>query len=145
VRLIVEREALREAMAQGGDEWEAAVVAAGHALGLAEQRLGTLPVALDDAWSQRHREFHLALYAGARSPTLQGMVAELFDGAERYRRFSARHRKTPRAKRSEHQALQAAALARDETRALGLLAGHIAATERHVAAALLAMGWTGPQ
>ncbi len=140
VRLIVEREALREALAHGDDAWEASVVAAGHALALAEQRLGPQPVALDEDWSRRHRAFHLALYAGARSPTLQGLVSDLFDAAERYRRFSALHRKTPRAKRSEHQALQSAALGRDGERALGLLAAHIARTEHNVAAALLAMG-----
>lgn len=140
VRLIVEREALREAMAHGDDAWEAAVVAAGHALALAEQRMGDEPRALDDDWSRRHRAFHLALYAGARSPTLQGLVSELFDAAERYRRFSALHRKAPRAKRHEHQALQSAVLSRDEERALGLLAAHIASTERNVASALLAMG-----
>ena len=140
VRLIVEREALREAMTHGDDAWEASVVAAGHALALAEQRLGEQPRALDDDWSHRHRAYHLALYAGARSTTLQALVSQLFDAAERYRRFSALHRKAPRAKRNEHQALQSAVLARDEDRALGLLAAHIASTERNVAAALLAMG-----
>lgn len=140
VRLIVEREALREAMTHGDDAWEASVVATGHALALAEQRLGAQPRALDDDWSQRHRAFHLSLYAGARSPTLQALVGDLFDAAERYRRFSAQHRKAPRAKRSEHQALQSAVLTRDAERALGLLAAHMASTERNVAAALLAMG-----
>ena len=138
-RLIVEREALREAMRLGDDAWEAAVVAAGHALALADQRVGTQPVALDEDWSSRHRSFHLALYAGARSPMLQALVSDLFDAAERYRRFSARHRKGPRAKRSEHQALQNAVLARDAERAVGLLAAHIASTERNVGAALLSM------
>jgi hypothetical protein len=39
-------------------------------LALAEQRVGTQPVALDEDWSVRHRAFHLALYAGASSPAL---------------------------------------------------------------------------
>ena len=145
VRLIVEREALREALAHGDDAWEAAAVAAAHALALAEQRLGTQPVALDDAWSAHHREFHLALYAGARSPTLQQLVTDLFDGAERYRRFSAAHRKEPRLKHREHQALLTAALARDTDLATGLLAAHMSATERNVAAALTTMRLDQPQ
>jgi len=146
VRLIIEREALREAITHGDDAWEAAVVAAGHALALAEQRVGSgQAVALDQDWSTRHRAYHLALYAGARSPTLQGLVAELFDAAERYRRFSALHRQAPRGKRGEHQALQTAVLARDTDRAVGLLTEHIASTERNVAVALTAMGVGGVQ
>lgn len=153
VRLIVEREALREAMDNGDDAWEARLVAAAHSLGLVEQRLGAGPkgadgavgpLALDDDWSARHREFHLATYAGARSPLLQAMVADLFDAAERYRRFSARHRKAPRHKHTEHQDLLAAALARQRQDALALLAQHISSTEQNVAAALLAMSDTSP-
>lgn len=140
VRLIVEREALREAMDNGDDAWEARLVAAAHSLALVEQRLSsTGPLALDDDWSARHREFHLATYAGARSPLLQAMVADLFDAAERYRRYSARHRKAPRHKHSEHQDLLAAVLARRRKEALALLAQHISSTEQNVAAALLSM------
>lgn len=139
VRLIVEREALREAMDNGDDAWEVRLVAAAHSLALVEQRLGSGPLALDDDWSARHREFHLATYAGARSPLLQAMVADLFDAAERYRRYSARHRKAPRHKHAEHQDLLAAVLARRCNEALGLLAQHISSTEQNVAAALVAM------
>lgn len=145
VRLIVEREALREAIRHGDDAWQASVLAAGHMLALAEQRVGTLPVALDEDWSTRHRAFHLALYAGARSPTLQVVVSDLFDAADRYRRFSAAHRRTARGKRREHQELQDAVLGHDEARALGLLAAHISSTEQHVCAALLSMGPGQPQ
>lgn len=139
VRLIVEREALREAMDNGDDAWEAQLVAAAHSLALVEQRLGSGPLALDDDWSARHREFHLASYAGARSPLLQAMVADLFDAAERYRRYSARNRQAPRHKHSEHQDLLSAVLARRRDEALALLARHISSTEQNVAAALLAM------
>lgn len=145
VRLIIEREALREAMRHGDDAWQAEVVAAGHVLALAERRVGAQPVALDDDWSTRHRAFHLALYAGARSPALQTVVSDLFDAAERYRRFSAAHRIAARGKRREHLDLQAAVLERNEERALGLLAAHISSTERNVCAALLSMGSGQPQ
>lgn len=139
VRLIVERKALREAVANGDAAWEAAVVAAGHALTLASRRIGTAPTVLDNNWSDRHRAFHLALYAGARSPTLQCVVTDLFDQAERYRRFSALHRHGPRRKHAKHAALQTAVLARDAERATGLLAAHTSSIERNVTAALLSM------
>lgn len=139
VRLLIEPEALRDAIAHGDDRWEAQLVAAAHALALAEQRLGSGPAILDEAWSARHREFHLATYSAATSPLLLDMVEQLFDAAERYRRYSARHRRLERKKHTEHQQLLAAVLARDIERATGLLAQHISSTERNVTAALLAM------
>jgi len=145
VRLLVECEALRDAMTNGSDAWEAGVVAAAHSLALVEQRLGDGPVVLDEAWSQRHRDFHLAIYAGCTSPMLRELVSALFDNAERYRQFSARHRKVERRKHSEHQRLMSAVLARNEEKALGLLRQHISATERNVTECLLNMAPSSTQ
>lgn len=136
VRVLVECEALRDSMAHGGDAWETQAVAAAHALGLVERRLGTEPRALDDDWSMRHRQFHLSLYAACTSPLLLDLADVLFDNAERYRRWAARYRHVPRRKHDEHQQLLAAALARDADRAANLLRGHISRTEQLVAAAL---------
>ncbi len=137
VRILVEGEALRDSIAHGDDTWESRVVAAGHGLALVERRLGDEPMSLDDEWSARHKAFHLSLYAACTSPTLLNLVDVLFDNAERYRRWSARHRQTPRRKHDEHRQLQAAALARDADAACGLLVQHISSTEKAVAAALL--------
>ena len=145
VRLLVESEALRDAMTHGSDRWESELVAAAHALALVEQRLGDGPLTLDDTWSERHRAFHLATYAGSTSPLLLSLVSMLFDAAERYRRYSARHRKVPRRKHHEHQRLLAAVLSRDADKALGLLRQHISSTERNVTEALLAMSGGKPQ
>lgn len=139
VRLLVETEALRDAIAHGDDAWEAAAVAAAHALGLAEERLGTGPVALDNDWSERHRAFHLALYAGCTSPLLLDLADSLFDAAERYRRYSALHRATDRAKHAEHRELLRSVLSRDADAAAQRLAHHIGTTRRLVVKALAAM------
>jgi len=136
VRTLVECEALRDAIAHGGDAWEAQVVASAHALALIERRLGDEPRALDDAWSARHRQFHLSLYAGCSSPLLLDLADVLFDNAERYRRWTARHRPVPRGKHDEHQQLLTAVLARDADRAIELLRRHIGRTEQMVAAVL---------
>lgn len=140
VRQLVEGDALRDAVQHGDDAWEAGCVAAAHALAVREQRMGPGPQALDDDWSARHRAFHLALYAGCSSPLLRGLVEVLFDNAERYRRWTARHRTTPRRKHDEHQRLLAAVLARDADQAVALLQQHITGTERLVVAGLTAMG-----
>lgn len=140
VRQLVEADALRDAVRHGDDAWEAGCVAAAHALAVLEQRLGDGPRALDDEWSARHRAFHLALYAACTSPLLRNLVEVLFDNAERYRRWTARHRTVPRRKHEEHQRLLAAALSRDADKAVALLQQHITATERLVVAGLTAMG-----
>lgn len=137
VRTLVECEALRDAIVHGTDAWESQAVAAGHALGLAERRLGDQPRTLDEDWAARHRAFHLSLYAGCTSPLLLDMADVLFDNAERYRRWAARWRQTPRHKHDEHQQLLAAAISRDTNRAVELLRTHITHTEQLVSAALL--------
>ena len=138
VRLLIESETLSEAIDHGNDAWESEIVAAAHRLALAEQRFTGTSLVLDDDWSHRHRAFHMAMFGGARSLLLKSMVSELFDAAERYRRFSASHRKTKRNKNAEHQQLMRATLSRDKKLALNLLRQHISSTERHVTAAFLA-------
>lgn len=145
VRVLVECEALRDAISHGDDAWEAGIVAAAHSLALVEKRLGDGPRALDDDWSARHRAYHLSLVAACTSPLLLNLVDVLFDNAERYRRWTAQHRSGPRRKHSEHQGLLAAALARDADKATGLLRQHISTTERQVAAGLSAMAADGLQ
>ncbi len=136
VRLLVECEALRDAIAHGDDAWEAGIVAAAHSLGLAERRLGEGPRSLDDDWSGRHRAFHLSLYAACTSDILLDLVDVLFDRAEHYRRWAARNRQAPRRKHDEHQALMGAVISRDTDKAIDMLRGHIAHTGQLVGAVL---------
>jgi GntR family transcriptional regulator, carbon starvation induced regulator len=140
VRTLVECEALRDAIAHGTDAWEAQAVAAGHALALAERRLGDGPRTLDDDWSARHRAFHLSLYAACTSPLLLDLADVLFDNAERYRRWAARWRQAPRRKHDEHQQLLKVVLSRDTERAVELLRQHISRTEQLVSSALAGSG-----
>ncbi|MFM9927261.1 FCD domain-containing protein [Variovorax sp. H27-G14] len=138
MRLMLDVSALREAIAHGDDAWEGAVVAAFHRLDKVESRLGDGPVVLDDAWSELHRAFHLALLAACPSERQRLWGASLFDQAERYRRFSARHRKTARRKSNEHRKIMDATLRRDADTACAMLEEHILSTQRNVTAALKA-------
>ena len=113
-------------------------MAAGHAPGLSERRLGDEPRARNDDWSARHRQFHLSIYAACSSPLLIDLTDVLFDNAGRYRRWAARHRQSPRRKHDEHQPLLAAVTARHTDKAVALLRTHIARTAQLVAAALQA-------
>ncbi len=145
VRLIIESEALRDAIQNGDDVWEANMVASAHALSLIEQRLGQTHVALDNNWTERHRSFHLAVYSGCNSPLLKVMVEQLFDNAERYRRYSASHRQTERIKHDEHTKILNCILTRNVDLSLELLRQHIVFTMNTVTVALSALSIKNPK
>ena len=134
MRVMLDVPALRESIAHGDDAWEATVIAAFHRLEKVESRLSDGPVVLDEEWSELHRTFHLALVGACPSERTWG--ASLFDQAERYRRYSARFRRTARRKSNEHRKLMDAALRRDADTACALLEEHILSTQRNVLAAL---------
>ncbi len=143
VRVLVECEALRVAVGQGDDRWETRVVAAFHGLSLIEQRLGKGPVALNEDWARRHREFHFALLAGCGSARLMRLAESGFLQAERFRRFSARFRQREKDKHAEHKRLMDASLARDADAAVRLQRKHIVDTAKNVADALAVMQEAG--
>jgi DNA-binding GntR family transcriptional regulator len=134
MRLMLDVQALREAVAQGDDAWEAAIVAAWYRLEKVESRLPEGPVILDEEWSALHRDFHAALIAACPSQRQLAWSASLFDQAERYRRFSARYRKSVRRKSNEHKRIMDATLRRDADTACALLTDHIRGTLRNVEA-----------
>lgn len=136
VRVLLESEALADAMQHGDDIWEGNVLAAFHRLSMVEKRLGSGPVALNDDWAERHKHFHFTLFSASPSALLLSMTDSLFDRAERYRRFSAQHRQTERHKSNEHQLLMDAVLARDKDRAVSLLRQHIEHTQDSITNAI---------
>jgi DNA-binding GntR family transcriptional regulator len=138
LRLMVDVEALQDAMSVGDDEWEGNVVAAFHRLEKIEGKLSDGPVLLDDEWSDVHRNFHTALIRACPSDRLRQLSASLFDQAERYRRVSAKARQTARRKSNEHKRIMDAVLRRDKETACELLRDHIKSTRKNVEAAMRA-------
>jgi DNA-binding GntR family transcriptional regulator len=137
MRLLVDGEALRDAMKQGDDAWEGQAIAAFHRLEKVEGRItGPGPLTLNAEWSLLHKQFHAALLAACTSPKLLELSASLFDQAERYRRLSMRWRREPRHKAAEHKRILDAALGRDAKAAAALLADHISRTAANVEAVL---------
>jgi len=130
-RLVVEPMAFGLAIKHGTDEWEGGIVAAYHRFERIRVRLRKEESALNDEWTDRHKEFHMALLSTAPSPRLLTTCSSLFDQVERYRRFSSVKRKQPRNTDSEHQRLSEAAVARDADLAVALLRGHIELTARN--------------
>jgi DNA-binding GntR family transcriptional regulator len=136
MRVMLDVPALRESIAHGDDAWEASVVGAYHRLEKVEARLADGPVVLDDDWTQLHAAFHLSLLAACPSERMRAWSASLFDQAERYRRYSARFRKSARRKSNEHRKIMDATLRRDADTACMLLEEHILGTQRNVMAIL---------
>lgn len=140
MRLMLDIQALADSIKHGDDKWTAAIVAAHHRLEKIESRLSDGPVVLDDEWGELHRNFHLALLGACPSERQLSWSASLFDQAERYRRFSARNRKTLHNKAREHKKIMDATLQRDTLTACALLQEHIQNTQRNVEAVLKALG-----
>src|SRR5215468_5853086 len=88
-RILIESEALRRAMRNGDDDWEANIVAAFHALNLQVERQskmsGKADVADLFAMEERHHHFHRALIAPCGSPRLLELAEQLYVETQRYR------------------------------------------------------------
>lgn len=138
LRVVLEREAVEASIADGGDDWEARIVAAFYRLEREEKRLFEETLPLNEEWSQRHRDFHMALLSGGKSQRLINMCTSLFDQAERYRRLSAIYRTAKRNKSDEHRKLMDAVLSRDPVKAAQHLREHVMQTAANVANAMQA-------
>ena len=131
VRKLIETEALRQAIAAGGEAWEGDIVAAFYRLSKTEERLRDDPAGASAEFEARNRDFHRALIAACPSPWLHRLHALLYQQSERYRRLVASRRAIPRDVHAEHQGILDATLARDSELACRLAGEHI---ERSVVA-----------
>ena len=129
LRLLLEPEALGEAIADGDDAWEAAIISAHYRLERVENRLTSQqPFILDSDWAELHEEFHRALLAASTSPKLLQMRTTLFYQATRYWHLWARNTPKPAKRGSNHERLLEAVLTRDIQRSTDLLKNHISQT-----------------
>ena len=129
LRILLEPEALGEAISHGDDAWEAAIISAHYRLERAESRLTSQqPFILDIEWATLHEDFHRALLAASTSPKLLQMRTTLFHQAARYWHLWARNTATPANRGSNHERLRDAVLARDLQRSTELLKIHISQT-----------------
>jgi DNA-binding GntR family transcriptional regulator len=120
--------ALRRSVRAGDDDWEAAIVAAFHALDLQVRRLKREGDAADaSALEARHHDFHRALIARCGSNRLIELADQLHAETERYRipTLTGRSKQpTARDVPEEHRQVMEAALARRPEDAAELLAQH---------------------
>lgn len=128
LRSLIEEAALRQAMANGDDAWEAGIVAAFHRLERQAGRFSTQDEDVIREYDAVHRGFHLALYASAASPRLVALQANLFDQAYRYRTLLHQEPITPREVIAEHKRLMKLVLAREVEGAVKAMKAHLQLT-----------------
>lgn len=131
-RILIETEALRLSIAEGGDLWEGQLAGALRAFTASAQR-ASASVEAEALYEQRHNELHHALISGCNSPVLLRLAQGLFLQSERYRRPHLEARSLDSASViQEHEALCSAALERDSAMAAALLARHYTNTGRFI-------------
>lgn len=132
IRSLIECEALRLSMAQGGGAWEGEIVAALHRLKRLVRQAGREFGEGGPAFDELHKAFHSALVAGCGSPRLRAAASDLYDQTHRYRRLMMAKFTDPEVFLREHDELAELAIARDVAQAQARLSAHIASTLLHV-------------
>jgi GntR family transcriptional regulator, carbon starvation induced regulator len=116
-RATIECICLDRAIRQGSVEWECNVVAAHHELTRTPQT--------SERWEQAHARFHTALVQACDNKWLLRLNSILYVQSERYRHLIVSLNLYSTQFSREHKAMLDAALARDATRAVGVLRSHI--------------------
>ena len=129
VRLEVEKLGLKRSLERGDVAWESRVIAALHAVSRADDQVQDNP---DDVtalqWDEACRDLSMALISSSGSPRLSTMAAQFYGQSRRFRLALLREGRIDFAARAVRRAqLQDAVIARDETRALGVLEDDIGA------------------
>ncbi|WP_327145556.1 GntR family transcriptional regulator [Nocardia sp. NBC_01327] len=130
VRVLIEGEALRDAVEHTDVDYESRVVAAHHRLTRTPLLTPEPPIAISEEWAGAHAVFHDALISACSSPRLRELAARLRDQSELYRRWSGPFSTDaePRDVAREHRELMEAVLEHDGERAVRLLTAHFELT-----------------
>jgi GntR family transcriptional regulator, carbon starvation induced regulator len=134
VRKEVEGFALRLAIRNGDDLWEARLVAASEKFASLQRSAKSTA---EEVWESRHRDFHAALIAACQSPWLLHLHALLNDQFDRYRRLSAKSRLPNAPRWLSHKGIMQAAVSRNANKAVKLLENHISEAAQLIVAGLL--------
>jgi len=128
-RIKIEELCIRTAIRDGDIEWETALVAAFHRLQrLPETEMDGDKQILSERWAAAHQQFHEAIVAACKSPSLMKIRAVLYAQTERYRRLSVPMRTISRDVMAEHRAIFDAVIARDADLAALLMDKHLRLT-----------------
>lgn len=127
-RIEIERISLARSIANGDLEWETNLVAAWHRLSRTSEGGGMNPRFVSDQWALAHAGFHQALVNACGSAKLLQIRAQLYEQAERYRRYSGFVVNVERNVAAEHQRIFEATIGRDSAAATEAIAEHLRLT-----------------
>lgn len=134
LRILIECEALRLSIRKGGDDWEAGIVSALHALNRQSTRASGGKE--EDLWEleSRHRAFHLQLVSACGSARLLALTQRLYVDTERYRIPILLQAGPSRSRdvQKEHTEIADAALARKSDLATRRLTEHYQLTAKAI-------------
>jgi DNA-binding GntR family transcriptional regulator len=132
LRVVIEVEALRLAMAKGGDAWEANILSALHQLRRHIERVGIRFREGAEDFDALHKGFHTSLLRACGSMRLLATHSDLYDQAYRYRRLMMRGFDSGERFAEVHWELAERVIARDAAKAQAMLAEHLESTLRFV-------------
>ncbi|WP_321390645.1 GntR family transcriptional regulator [Emcibacter sp.] len=130
IRVLLEKEAIRQSIKHGDDDWEASVVSAYHILKRATKAFAENPKDEEilAEWERRHRAFHLSLISAAPSEWIRYFLDTAYKQYERYRHMFlavAEEFYKDRDAAAEHEAMLNAVLERDADEAARLIEDHL--------------------
>ena len=128
MRTVVEIEALRLAIVNGDDAWEAGIVSTLHQMRRHIERTGNDFREGAPDFDRLHKAFHTSLLAACGSKRLLSAHSDLYDQAYRYRRVMMRGFDSGKKFVAGHQSLADRVLARDVGKAQAMLEAHLRST-----------------
>ncbi len=144
-RCLLEGEALRRSIAQGGSDWEEAVLISHYRLSVLSRQIkdgaGPRP---NPAWEVAHKRFHMALLSACGSRLLAESCERLHELNNRYRHFSRTVQGPVRSIETEHRRLCDLVLARRAEEAVQALTDHYQRTGDAVLNARIETDPAGP-
>lgn len=138
-RVLIECEALRQAIPRGDEQWETGIVTSYYRLSKLDARIKSDADQIVDAWEAANKQFHDALVGACSSRWIQRFRNLLHDQSKRYRQFSLLRSASFRRIRDEHEQLMKATLARDSATACALMSAHIRTTAENVISSMPAL------
>jgi GntR family transcriptional regulator, carbon starvation induced regulator len=128
MRTAVEIEAIRLAITNGNDAWEADILSALHQLRRHIERTGNEFREGAEDFDRLHKGFHTALLGACGSKRMLAAHSDLYDQAYRYRRAMMRQLDSGKKFVRVHQLLADCVLSRDIPGAQALLSEHLHST-----------------
>jgi len=128
MRTAVEIEAIRLAITQGDDAWEAGILSALHQMRRHIERTGNDFREGAEDFDRLHKGFHTALLAACGSKRMLAAHSDLYDQAYRYRRVMMRSVDSGKKFVRAHQLLADRIIARDIPGSQAMLEAHLRST-----------------